>query len=901
MMKKMISWMGAICAMVGSAYAASATVWTEGEGAGTKAPAYWYTFKYEAGAAFDTTAWSETSRLTVLTAKAGKTSNGAGFGFTWEQNASYKDVAISLTAYKGVCLTYSATAPFRIDFKQSTITDDNYYGAELSAGAKKTFVAFADLKQGWKSTSSIAWSAAKQLGVQFSFKNTHATADVNSNTIEITNFELADECVTYAPSLLPPHTAEEEDVLNEGDTLKLNLAEIFTDPDGDIASYTVKIVGDKAGLVKLADSLYEKTGVVKLITGANPVGDAVVTITATDDTKNSISYQLTLTTVDRENAPVAVDDSYETKEETALKTTLKNHVMFNDYDPDGDTYTATVVTEPAHGSLTFDGESGMFTYTPEKDFFGVDFFTYTLTEDPRAADPDYEVKTSKEAKVTITVTNVDDPIQVIQNDPVLTLDDEGSYKLGDTLTLKEDFETAMVKIPLESLVFSDPDAAETGLKVQVKTSGILTAEYGTIKTNHVVELSSIADANGVAKVTLFAVDNKDTASVHFYVKVTPVADPPVAIEDSYKVVQDSVNKIDAKKGLLANDKNPDGKSTLKAYLYSDAIEGKVTVAEDGSFTYEAGSEEGEDTFMYYVVNAEGDTSESVVVTLTVVYKNKAPTVVEGVADTVGNRLADLTEDFKGSKKYTKAEVQSWFVDDSTKPSALTFTARSDDSLLYPVVSAGNLLINSVTNACGDTKVILVATDAQGASTELAIPAKIACTADKPKAKKNIDTLYVGAKEVLLDTIDLNAYIYDPDGDTLKFSVTASTTVEQKLEWEVKGNLLIVKTKADVKLEAASMLPITIKAYDATDSASCNLRLITSADPTSIRPVLAGSPKANWLGAIGANRGSVALFDMQGRVMWKAKLPVSEADVRNAAAQVQGRKILQVNRQTWTIK
>lgn len=44
-----------------------------------------------------------------------------------------------------------------------------------------------------------------------------------------------------------------------------------------------------------------------------------------------------------------------------------------------------------------------------------------------------------------------------------------------------------------------------------------------------------------------------------------------------------------------------------------------------------------------------------------------------------------------------------------------------------------------------------------------------------------------------------------------------------------------------------------------------------------------------------------MFDMQGRVMWQAKLPVSEADVRNAAAQVQGRKILMVNRQTWTIK
>ena len=36
-------------------------------------------------------------------------------------------------------------------------------------------------------------------------------------------------------------------------------------------------------------------------------------------------------------------------------------------------------------------------------------------------------------------------------------------------------------------------------------------------------------------------------------------------------------------------------------------------------------------------------------------------------------------------------------------------------------------------------------------------------------------------------------------------------------------------------------------------------------------------------------------------MWKAKLPVSEADVRNAAAKVQGRKILQVNKQRWTIR
>jgi hypothetical protein len=65
--------------------------------------------------------------------------------------------------------------------------------------------------------------------------------------------------------------------------------------------------------------------------------------------------------------------------------------------------------------------------------------------------------------------------------------------------------------------------------------------------------------------------------------------------------------------------------------------------------------------------------------------------------------------------------------------------------------------------------------------------------------------------------------------------------------------------------------------------------------------IAAAPKSGWQGAILADRGVAAIIDMQGRVMWKSKLPVSEADVRNAAAQVQGRKILRVNSQTWTIK
>ena len=119
--------------------------------------------------------------------------------------------------------------------------------------------------------------------------------------------------------------------------------------------------------------------------------------------------------------------------------------------------------------------------------------------------------------------------------------------------------------------------------------------------------------------------------------------------------QDSLNKVIAKNGVLANDVNPDGKSTLKAYLAVGSSLGTVKLEEDGSFTYEAGEEEGEDMFSYYVVNAEGDTSEMATVALTILYKNKAPTPVAGVADTI-KRLTTLTEDFGGAVTFLKKEM-----------------------------------------------------------------------------------------------------------------------------------------------------------------------------------------------------------------------------------------------------
>ncbi|MFJ8013475.1 FG-GAP-like repeat-containing protein [Streptomyces sp. NPDC096339] len=54
-------------------------------------------------------------------------------------------------------------------------------------------------------------------------------------------------------------------------------------------------------------------------------------------------------------------------------------VLGNDTDPDGNTLTASVVTGPAHGTLTLNAD-GSFSYQPESAYVGSDSFTYKATD-----------------------------------------------------------------------------------------------------------------------------------------------------------------------------------------------------------------------------------------------------------------------------------------------------------------------------------------------------------------------------------------------------------------------------------------------------------------------------------------------------------------------------------------
>ena len=125
-------------------------------------------------------------------------------------------------------------------------------------------------------------------------------------------------------------------------------------------------------------------------------------------------------------APLAVNDSYTTNEDTAVS----GNVTTNDSDADGNTITATVVANPSHGSLSF-APNGAFTYTPSPDYNGTDTFTYNLSDG---------TATSNTATVSITVLPVNDAPVATGADAEIDEDDSGTVVVatdvdaGDELT-----------------------------------------------------------------------------------------------------------------------------------------------------------------------------------------------------------------------------------------------------------------------------------------------------------------------------------------------------------------------------------------------------------------------------------------------------------------------------------
>ena len=949
------------------------------------------------------------------------TYSSAGFSIVWKRSES-----ADLSSYSGLCLTYKADRPFRVDFKQPSVKDYNYHGVVLPAqdSLVAKYIDFGNLEQegGWGEKVSL--DLVHQDGVQINYKEgiagslDESDANRTKNVITVSAVSLGEcETVVEEPNikLLEPYdkvqtvTMKESDSLKiplskifaakegvdvtvatsltaaniltmvkptglptvndeliyvsknldkdtsltltivalsgtesekaqidikitdegegpvgptcpgdpecpddpppenhptkllspyddgkpvvldtmpETDTLRIPLGKLFADEDNDKLTFVVTMSAPLMKNLTALDKVTLKDSLVIVPSGVKADTSLTVTVSATDGKSDLVKVEFVVKIKDSNTPPVAKTVEYEANEDLALIVPTSSGIAVKGgSDLDGDDFLVILVDETKHGTLTGFSQMGSFTYKSEPNYHGDDTLTYVLVETAN-----HKMK-SGVAMAIIHVLPVNDA-------PTFVVADSAFLK--DTLSFDMNFDedtVKQVKIPTKSLVFSDIEVTEGTQKLTYKAKGNkIEAVVDSVNAQfYFISVKPVLDSCGAASIFLYAWDGADSAGVNIPVNLVSPKDVAHAENDEYTAFNDTVLVVDAKKGVLANDVYPEGITTgMTAEIAQNPAHGTLTLNKDGSFTYKAeAGYVGIDRFGYYdVIN--GTKSKAAIVTISVEKRNQPPAVVVKPAtlDTT------VVEDFPTSKalKYTKSVVTSWFKD--PEGDSLTYTAKSKDGKLKVEITAtGVLEINSAPDSTGKAYVVVTATDKKSGSTSFEFCVTITAVNDKPVLLHG-DTVYV-ANTGWTVKWNLDTLVKDVDGDKLEFSPNETSALAKYMTISMKGSELTAKSIDGFKYTDGKKYALGVKASDPS-GANVTIPLYIIINLTGLKPQFV-QPKATWQNAVTAKRGTVSIMDMQGRKVWSAKLPVNPAEVMNASAQVQGRKILRVNNQTWTIK
>ena len=247
-----------------------------------------------------------------------------------------------------------------------------------------------------------------------------------------------------------------------------------------------------------------------------------------------------------DDAPTAVDDSYNATEDTLLDVTAGNGVMENDSLGGADQ--EVVIVSPPAGTLNMNSD-GTFTYTGGQDFVGDDTFIYQTVATQAGGTLD-----SNEVIVTITVANENDaPVANNFNHPVeletptdvnviLNVDDPD--KLNPT---PDTFTIALVSGEPESFTPLPPIGDLVGAQTQSSLSqpdpitGLITYDPGSfVGTQTFVYTVTDEGGNGITSNTAIV-----TLSQGPTWEIEPVGDVEID-EDGNATVEFTVTLINAK-------------------------------------------------------------------------------------------------------------------------------------------------------------------------------------------------------------------------------------------------------------------------------------------------------------------------------------------------------------------
>ncbi len=133
--------------------------------------------------------------------------------------------------------------------------------------------------------------------------------------------------------------------------------------------------------------------------------------------------------------------------------------------------------------------------------------------------------------------------------------------------------------------------------------------------------------NGPASFTFKVNDGLESNIATINITVTPVNDPPVAVDDAYTTDEDTPLVL-AAPGVMANDSDPDATDIWSAALLTSPAHGTLVFFSDGSFTYTPEANwSGTDSFTYMLItlpSLKGAHTDPATVVITVNPVNDPP-------------------------------------------------------------------------------------------------------------------------------------------------------------------------------------------------------------------------------------------------------------------------------------
>ena len=441
--------------------------------------------------------------------------------------------------------------------------------------------------------------------------------------------------------------------------------------------------GDEDGIgVVTVDGLCTvdaEVGVVSLVVPA-AAGATTCTVTVCEElpagaAEVCATAALTVTVVN--GTPVAQPDTATTPEDTPVAV----DVTANDADPDGDALTVAVVTPPAHGTVEL-GEDGVITYTPDPDYNGPDAFSYQVCDalgacaeatvavtvepvnDPPLAEDDF-ASTAGPAVDVAVLLNDSDPDGDALSVTAVGAPSAGAAALSPAgggairFTPPADFtglatftytiadpDGLTAEATVEVIVGStngppepQPDAAEVaeddvvtidvldndgdpdGDALEITTTSA--PQHGEVEIGPDGSLIYIPDDdfNGTDTFTYTVCDAHGACAVAVVtVTVTPVNDPPFAVDDAYEVPAGGTRVVDP----ADNDLDPDGDALVVTQVGAANGVG-VTLLPSGEVELVAAEGfVGTTSFPYTVADPSGASDTGMVVVTVVERDGPAP-------------------------------------------------------------------------------------------------------------------------------------------------------------------------------------------------------------------------------------------------------------------------------------